>query len=502
VNWEGFVLVVNTDAVRLALSAQTKDSKKAQLGQFLTPSSVARFMASLFCAGPFSKCRLLDPGAGIGTLSAAFLDRCVADNLSFRQIDVDVFEIDNSLQPHLYRTLEAYRSHINCSMKVWDTDFIEAAASSLAGDLFAHPLPKYTHAILNPPYKKIRSDSVHRSALRRVGIETVNLYSAFIALSLELLEEGGQLVAIIPRSFCNGPYYRPFRELMLSRAALKHLHLFHARNKAFRDDNVLQENIIIQLERGQQQGSVTVSASTDDSFSDFVSQDYPFDNIVFPDDAERFIRVPAVSNMEPAARTSMLVSSLADLCVSVSTGPVVDFRVRQYLRQVPEPGSAPLLYPGHFSGERFEWPKDNFRKPNAIMLNAETEKWLYPKGFYTVVRRFSSKEEKRRIVASVVDPAAFPDAKWLGFENHLNVFHRERHGLPEDIAYGLTAFLNTRALDAYFRSFNGHTQVNATDLRQLRYPSFLLLSRLGRWVRKNPQADSDQIDEKVMAITA
>jgi len=495
-------LVINTDAIRLALSAQTKGSKKAQLGQFLTPSSVARFMASLFSSGSFSKCRLLDPGAGIGTLSAAFLDRCVASKLSFHQIDVDAFEIDNLLQPHLHRTLEAYRSHINCGVKVWNTDFVEAAASSLAGDIFARPLPKYTHAILNPPYRKIRSDSVHRSILRRVGIETVNLYSAFVALSLGLLEEGGQLVAIIPRSFCNGPYYRPFRELMLSRAALKHLHLFHARNKAFRDDNVLQENIIIQLERGQQQGSVTVSASTDDSFSDFVSRDYPFDSIVFPDDAERFIRVPTALNMAPAIQAATLMSSLADLDISVSTGPVVDFRVRQHLRQVPESGSVPLLYPGHFSGERFEWPKDKFRKPNAIMLNAETEKWLYPKGFYTVVRRFSSKEERRRIVASVVDPAAFPDAEWLGFENHLNVFHCERRGLPEDIAYGLTAFLNTRALDTYFRSFNGHTQVNATDLRQLRYPSLVLLSRLGRWVRKNPQADPDQVDEKVMAITA
>jgi hypothetical protein len=256
------------------------------------------------------------------------------------------------------------------------------------------------------------------------------------------------------------------------------------------------------LERGQQQGSVTVSASTDDSFSDFVSRDYPFDSIVFPDDAERFIRVPTALNMAPAIQAATLMSSLADLDISVSTGPVVDFRVRQHLRQVPESGSVPLLYPGHFSGERFEWPKDKFRKPNAIMLNAETEKWLYPKGFYTVVRRFSSKEERRRIVASVVDPAAFPDAEWLGFENHLNVFHCERRGLPEDIAYGLTAFLNTRALDTYFRSFNGHTQVNATDLRQLRYPSLVLLSRLGRWVRKNPQADPDQVDEKVMAITA
>ena len=71
----------------------------------------------------------------------------------------------------------------------------------------------YTHAILNPPYKKINSGSAHRLALREVGIETVNLYSAFVALALNLLVPGGQLVAIVPRSFCNGPYYRPFRRI-------------------------------------------------------------------------------------------------------------------------------------------------------------------------------------------------------------------------------------------------------------------------------------------------
>jgi hypothetical protein len=48
------------------------------------------------------------------------------------------------------------------------------------------------------------------------------------------------------------------------------------------------------------------------------------------------------------------------------------------------------------------------KRGNAIRLNADTKKWLYPNGFYTVARRFSAKEERRRIVASVVTPAAFP----------------------------------------------------------------------------------------------
>jgi adenine-specific DNA-methyltransferase len=61
----------------------------------------------------------------------------------------------------------------------------------------------------------------------------------------------------------------------------------------------------------------------------------------------------------------------------------------------------PLLYPGHFTAEGIEWPKAGFKKPNAIAHTMATQKWL-THGLYTVVRRFSSKEE-RRVVANVVD---------------------------------------------------------------------------------------------------
>ena len=55
---------------------------------------------------------------------------------------------------------------------------------------------------------------------------------------------------------------------------------------------MLQENIIIRLERDGRQGDVTVSNSTDDSFADLSTHEHPFDRIVFPDDPEHFIHVP------------------------------------------------------------------------------------------------------------------------------------------------------------------------------------------------------------------
>ncbi len=395
------------------------------------------------------------------------------------------------------QTLDRYDHHRgDFAANIFQEDFIHAAVESLSGNLFSKPLNRYTHAILNPPYKKINSSSAHRLALRRVGIETVNLYSAFVALAVALAAPGGQIVAIIPRSFCNGPYYRPFRDFILERAAIRHMHLFASRSKAFKDDAVLQENIILRLERGGRQEMVTVSTSTDDTFIDLASHKHPFDRIVSPDDPERFIHVPTSCKKNTLESSSAIHYTLADLGIKVSTGPVVDFRLKAHLREMPEPGTVPLLYPGHFSGNGTTWPIEGMKKPNAIERNPDTEKWLYPNGYYCVVRRFSSKEEKRRIVAGVVEPRSFGDAPVLGFENHLNLFHENKRGLPERLARGLAVFLNTTVVDEHFRLFNGHTQVNATDLKLMKYPSRKALIELGEWAMQQGLLTQEQIDAK------
>ena len=85
----------------------------------------------------------------------------------------------------------------------------------------------------------------------------------------------------------------------------------------------------------------------------------------------------------------------------------------------------------------------------------------------------------------------------LGFENHLNVFHEDKRGLPEDLAHGLAAFLNTTAVDENFRRFNGHTQVNATDLRLMKYPSRKALIGLGKWARSQGELTQAVLDNQL-----
>jgi adenine-specific DNA-methyltransferase len=190
--------------------------------------------------------------------------------------------------------------------------------------------------------------------------------------------------------------------------------------------------------------------------------------------------------------------SLAEIGLSVSTGPVVDFRLRRHLHADPAAGAVPLLYSHHFAKGILNWPKEH-RKPNSIAINDETKRWLIPQGWYVLTKRFSSKEEKKRIVSFVLDPSLLP-FELYGIENHLNFIHQNKAGLDPDVARGLAVFLNSTLIDQHFRTFSGHTQVNATDLRNMKFPSLATLTRLGCWAKKQDDLTQDMIDQHIGSL--
>lgn len=479
---------LHLDQVRREASALLDSKRRAEFGQYMTPSSIAEFMASLFTYKGCAK--LLDAGAGVGSLTSAFIEKAQLENTT---VFADVWEIDLLLGAYLRTTLDdsIAQGSGNISAHLHATDFIEDATSSIQFDSEDY----YTHAILNPPYKKITSHSKHRKLLRSVGIETVNLYTAFVALSILMMSEGGEIVAIIPRSFCNGSYYRPFRQLLLRQCAIQQLHLFESRSQAFQDDDVLQENIILHLIKGGKQGTVTVSTSPDAEFTDYQQATFNIQDIVQANDAEQFIRIP--TTLTHTHLPALCTHTLQELGLAVCTGPVVDFRLKDYWCEANSDDAIPLLYPHHFSQGEFSWPKVH-KKPNAIRRTAEIQKWLMPRGHYVLVKRFSAKEERRRLVAYHLSPDEL-NTSYFGFENHWNIFHIDKHGLSAEVAKGLSIFLNSTQLDDHFRVFSGHTQVNATDLRNMRYPSLEQLCELARRATGvvNNQASIDRLIEEL-----
>ena len=507
---------------RVDASTKLDSAQRALLGQFMTPAPISRFMASLF-SDARGDVRVLDPGAGVGSLTAALAERLCAAALRPRSVEFVCYEVDQMLSGYLRDTLHRAQAQcrgvgIDANARLVEKDFVLCDGLDPQADLFdgsAHADSGFSHAILNPPYRKISAGSEHRTALRKAGLETSNLYTGFMFLAARQLRHDGEMVAIVPRSFCNGPYFKPFRERFFSMMHLRHIHVFEQRNRAFRDDAVLQENIILYAVKADgAHADVTITTSSGAALDinpaggtcnaeDFTRRTVAHDAVIRADDHDRFVHI-ATNGIEQGIvdRMAHFTATLSEIGVEVSTGPVVDFRLRDDLRAEPEDGAVPLLYAAHFHRGELSWPK-TMRKPNAIRASNRSRRWLWTNsGHYVVTRRFTSKEEPRRIVASVY--ASDLPGEQIGFENHLNVFHAGREGLGRHLARGLALFLNSTLVDRYFRQFNGHTQVNATDLRSLHYPERSTLERLGRehGNRTLSQRDIDRIIEEEVAPMA
>ncbi len=491
------------EQVRRATNALLDPSRRGELGQFMTPWPIAAFMASMF--EPTDEVRLLDAGAGIGSLTAAFVDAALNWQPRPASIVATVYEVDPVMLAHLRAVMRACEAACDAACvrfeaRILECEFIAAGAKGVSPGLYDIPAAhRFTATILNPPYKKLRSNSHERTLLRGAGIETTNLYSAFVGLALKLLEPEGQLVAITPRSFCNGPYFRAFRQLLLREGTLQRVHVFESRRRAFSEDEVLQENVIVRVARAVPRSDVELSTSAAPD-AGMIRRRVAHDLVVQPQDPDSIIHVAAEEgDAEIAMHLRSLPCTLTDLGIRVSTGRVVDFRARTSLRRDPAVGTAPLIYPAHFDAGFVTWPQLGGRKANAIEVSDATLPLLIPSAMYVLTKRFTSKEERRRVVAALFDPERLPHGfDRVGFENHVNYFHCNGAGLNRTVAKGLAAYLNSTLVDKYFRQFNGHTQVNASDLRSLRYPSRDTLDQIG--ARIGPDfPEQSHVDELVDA---
>lgn len=456
--------------------------QKRRLEQYFSSAPLARLMASMMDYSQ-DTVRILDPGAGVGSLFAACAEIVCGMEQPPRCMSVTTYEVDPALADNLSGSLD--RTRALCEDKG-----IHFSGSLVKGDFitdYCHgvDIGGFTHVIMNPPYGKINVSSDLYGELRRTGIQTTNLYAAFIAIAQNLLNNKGQMVFISPRSFCNGVYFDQFRDGFLESMAIRRIHLFDSRTTSFHNDGVLQENVVIYATKHGLPGIVTISSSSGPE-GHIKSRQMKHSEMVFNDDPRRFIHIiPDAAGSKISAVIRGLECTLDDLGLDVSTGKVVDFRIRSELRHDVTDGAVPLVRPFNISGGTVVFPICGRKHHNLIMDSEKSRKLLVKNGNYVVVKRFTTVEERRRVVAAVWTSKEY-DTEMVGFENRTNYFHRNGDGLDLLTAKGLWAFLNSTVVDTYFRQFNGSTQVNAADLRYIRYPSENRLRQMGSEVPDGP----------------
>ena len=485
---------------------RSKDKKPE--GQFFTPKQVSIFMAELFDIKK-DKIALLDPGAGTGTLSAAFCEKMLSRGKPGSLV-IDTFENDPEIIPLLKKVLQECKKDLEekglkVEFNVLAKDFILTNEPYLSGPgLFERGEKFYDFVISNPPYYKVGTASPYSRLMAELICGQPNIYAFFMTMAASMLADKGQMVFITPRSFCSGLYYKNFRKWFLRKVKITRIHIFESRKDIFDKDGVLQENVIIKASRNGKEGLVTITTSKDKdlNLSGRIEVDYPV--IISPKNSERFIRIPT---SELDVRVLHIIDkwpfTLGKLGMEISTGPVVDFRAKEHLRQELIKGSVPLLWMHNMQKMRVVWPSKKNKKPEAIASTEETSPLLLPVKNYVLLKRFTSKEQRRRLDSAVLRQSEFPHES-VGIENHVNYIHKPKGSLSVSEAFGIATLLNTGLIDNYFRSLNGHTQVNATEIRNLPLPDLSAIKKIGEVMSKakDLQANLDEMIGSQLGIDA
>lgn len=498
---------------------------KKSYGQYLTPSPVATYMARLFRIEQ-DVIGLLDPGAGSGVLTCAVGEYLATKRRTPTRLNVESYETDLGLALVLRTSLEYLREwlssyEISLHAAVRTDDFVMTYAEALCDALGVNPslfradadTESFDLVISNPPYFKIPKSDPRAKAASAVIHGQPNIYALFMAASAAVLKPGGQFVFITPRSYASGPYFRLFRERFFARMKPDHVHVFQSRTDAFKRDDILQENIIVKASREDgwldkpDHGHIWISSSNgSNDFNGSKLKRLRSDLILDVHSADKVLHIPTTDKeLEIMESVRSWSGSLKSYGLEISTGPVVPFRAASLLDEIGEvPGThAPLLWMQHVKAMKVQWPIPEKKKPQYIKTSASALKLLVPNKNYVLIRRFSAKEERRRLVAAPMLAGHFKSS-WLGLENHLNYIHRPAGELTEEEAWGLSVLFNSAILDSYFRTMNGNTQVSATELRAMPLPDQEIILELGKAVMalKNPLDEIDALIDSFSSMNS
>lgn len=455
-------------------------------------------MAWMFTKIPKGPVRILDPGAGVGTLSAALCQRALPERNPCH-LFFELWENEPRLEPHLRNTMEACQNALRDAgheMKfiVRIGDFVlDHARPSL---FEAASAESFDLVIMNPPYFKVRKDSASAQAMAHIVYGQPNIYAFFMAAAADLLRDGGEMVAITPRSYFNGPYFKRFRKWFFARMTARQIHLFESRSEAFQENEVLQENVILRAEKAGKPREVVLSSSTGRNFQKVDRHTLPYRRVIEDSSGDHFIRV-AINGLEQqiVEAVDSLPHRFRELPFKISTGPVVMFRSLEFLRRERFDNTAPLLWMHNVRPFVTQFPLNN-GKPKHILVSDESSRLLLPAKRYVLLKRFTAKEERRRLVAGIIE-AKDSYSPFVGLENHLNYIYGTSDELSKAEALGLAALFNSVLVDQYFRAISGNTQVNAAEIRSMPVPGVETIREIGLAVERNNERTSLTVEKAV-----
>lgn len=478
------------DRLGVYYTKQVTPKHKKENGQFFTPTPIAHLMAS-YCSSKSNHLRILDPGCGTAVLSCALIEHLTLENHLVDFIDLVVYETDPDLiifsQKALgYLEIWLNNRGIKFQYLLHVKDFILDNAHVLRSSILFQD--NFDIIISNPPYFKLSKDDEKTIAAKELVSGQPNIYSIFMGIASKLLNTNGELIFITPRSFASGNYFKAFRELFFNTVQIERIHLFNSRKETFNRDSVLQETVIVKAIKEKIDPRKKVNVSSSFGIKDIYEPTIKYFNsseLIDLTSKEKILHLPTNDKEEVVLDlVTSWENNLANYDIQISTGPVVSFRSWDFIQNIYENGTvylAPLFWLHNVNKMSLEWPITIKDKGQYIKIENGSKSLLIPNKNYILLRRFSTKDDKSRLIAAPYF-CNYAKSNYIGVENKVNYIYRKKGHLERSEVAGLCALLNSELFDTYFQIFNGNVNVSATELREMRFPPVNDIKEIGNKV--------------------
>lgn len=465
------------------LIREKSKAENVRLGRLFTKKDTARLMADMPIIDKTKTAyTLLDVGAGTGILSAALIEKLCKECRSLEQIFLTCYENNDDFADMLEDNLERIRKRcrhdydVKLFVTIYRENYLTDSKKHYTVTFFDTIPDKYDIVISNPPtdFAEKYSDDAEGVG----GISQLKLSKAFLFLknAMESVDEGGQLVMILPTTFSSASALAPLRKEVSESLALSKIHLFIGRQKNESRAVPIKKSFIASYINGERPETVTVSTSYDNGKSAVELGSLPYGFIV--DELSGALTLPkSVEDTKIVRYISTFPETLDSLGLKMSTGLIVDSKCEGLLFTEPGDGTVPLLRAQSIQDGITKFPqpiKKQYLAPVSPSLIQRNKNMI-------LVKRIPAKSDKRFLNCSVYFASNLPEYKYISTHNKINFIDTKDKNaeISARLAFGLFALLNSTIYEKYISIVSKSRQINSKEMRSLPLPPKYIIEHIG-----------------------
>lgn len=430
--------------------------EKQKRGQYFTPLPLAAFMGSLAGSKKNHKSvKILDPGCGTAVLSCALIEHIVISS-AVREIELTCYENDKMIIPSLNKSISFLAEwlrerNIKFTPVIFEKDFItenEDALSSLQSEE-----QHFDYIISNPPFFKVPQSNIKQGMATEILSEQPNTYFFFMLIAGRLLKENGNLIFLLPRSFCCGGYYKKFRDELLNLVKIDSVYQFNSSKEVFEDKGMLSDFVIVNCLKSKEH---TTSYSIKTALINLPECREIYNYTFSFSKKENIIYLPkSDTDADTIKKINSYTSSLKKSNLEIRQGNVLRSKIKEFIIVEKSSNSVPYINAENiFTGE-----------VNYVLVNDETSKLLIPNKNYILFTRYNT-HRKYRLVAAVNLKNRFKNDSIL-IDKQLNYICANDSELNTGQAEKVADAINSDMLYNYIKIINGNINVTPDMLMDI-----------------------------------